>query len=944
MHKGRLICSIFGAFGILPNCRFGGTMKSKLGRLGLGVAIIGVIALTGGRAYAAWNIEHVVDTNTWAGDTCSIAVDAQGRPHIAYAVAAMNYDHLYYATKAGSAWSIQLVKTNCISGNFSRRVSISIDTNGRPHICFGGYIGGNSRVYHAYSASGTSWSFETIDSASIGRGIDSAFDSAGRLHVSYVRNNDDSVNYAVRTGSSWSTPSMITNAGSETSIATDSQGFPHVAFKVSSLPSSVYYAAKTNGSWTLSRIETNGVSTTGNPGISIAMDTNGNPHVSWLNDDLSYSRLMYATKSGASWVKETIGSAGPCGQLLLKPDNTPMAAYFNRHDSPWQLVVAVRSNGVWQRQAVEANSGTNYLDVIYLGVALDKSLNPHLAYCNNWGGGAMHRLKYTCQTGDRDSDGLLDQDEVYIYGTDPDDPDTDGDGLSDGAEVGQHHTDPLDPDSDSDGLSDYYETVTMPCLNPLDEDTDGDGTNDGQEVADGTPPCGDDPSIRGEITYGGSQTGTIYVTASSTTGRTDWALSLDGADDGASVESPTPALRLSTNHSFCAWINLEAMPTNAQATILMKYNDTNNASYVVSVDKSNSKLRYSIGGSSTAYSTSTISASSGWTHVAFTHDGSVGRWYINGILDSSMTFESIQRWGDGALYIGRAIDLQTYFGRFEGGVDEVSLWNRTLSQAEVQYAMGNSLAGTESGLAGYWDFNDGAMTDMTTNANHGEFLSGATTSFRAFVYPSFMVSQGSPGNYAFTNVPLADYNVSAYLDSSANGSNDPWEVRGRYLGNPLSVTGAMAGIDIALRDPVADEDADGLTDYDETYVYGTLWDDPDSDGDGMLDGDEVLAGSQPTNPASVWGIAIPTFEGTWRTNVTWEDGAWVTSTWLHAERCALSWATLTGRTYRLYGATNVQGPWESNSPPISGTGSNVSYTTEDVNPLKWFFRVGVGRE
>jgi len=37
--------------------------------------------------------------------------------------------------------------------------------------------------------------------------------------------------------------------------------------------------------------------------------------------------------------------------------------------------------------------------------------------------------------GDADGDGLLDNEETYFYGTDPDNPDTDGDGTSDGADV-----------------------------------------------------------------------------------------------------------------------------------------------------------------------------------------------------------------------------------------------------------------------------------------------------------------------------------------------------------------------------------------------------------------------------------------------------------------------------------------------------------------------------
>jgi hypothetical protein len=55
---------------------------------------------------------------------------------------------------------------------------------------------------------------------------------------------------------------------------------------------------------------------------------------------------------------------------------------------------------------------------------------------------------------DTDGDGLSDQQEVLVYGTDPDRPDTDDDGLSDGDEVWVYGTDPLNADTDGDGVSD----------------------------------------------------------------------------------------------------------------------------------------------------------------------------------------------------------------------------------------------------------------------------------------------------------------------------------------------------------------------------------------------------------------------------------------------------------------------------------------------------------
>lgn len=99
-------------------------------------------------------------------------------------------------------------------------------------------------------------------------------------------------------------------------------------------------------------------------------------------------------------------------------------------------------------------------------------------------------------TADCDNDGLDTDNEVF-NGTDPTNPDTDGDGLSDGEEVngGSNPNDSCDPDPasangtadcDNDGLTTDEENTAG--TDPANPDTDGDGIDDGTEVDNGTSP------------------------------------------------------------------------------------------------------------------------------------------------------------------------------------------------------------------------------------------------------------------------------------------------------------------------------------------------------------------------------------------------------------------------------------------------------------------------
>jgi hypothetical protein len=82
---------------------------------------------------------------------------------------------------------------------------------------------------------------------------------------------------------------------------------------------------------------------------------------------------------------------------------------------------------------------------------------------------------------DTDGDGLLDGEEILTYETNATNPDTDGDGLEDGSEVRTYGTNPKNPDTDGDCLLDSFEVLNYET-NATNVDTDGDTVNDGIEI------------------------------------------------------------------------------------------------------------------------------------------------------------------------------------------------------------------------------------------------------------------------------------------------------------------------------------------------------------------------------------------------------------------------------------------------------------------------------
>lgn len=175
----------------------------------------------------------------------------------------------------------------------------------------------------------------------------------------------------------------------------------------------------------------------------------------------------------------------------------------------------------------------------------------------------------------------------------------------------------------------------------------------------------------------------------SSSGRFGAAILFDGTNDMVAIPDAS-SLDLTTGMTLEAWVN----PSNLTGykTIICKDRTSSAFSYVLSANNNtsgaanqrpNSRLR--VGSSNrTVTGTSKLPLNT-WTHVASTYDGAVYRLFINGNQVATLNSTGNITTSTDLLRIGGSAALGSQY--FAGLIDEVRIYNRALSQSEIQTDM-----------------------------------------------------------------------------------------------------------------------------------------------------------------------------------------------------------------------------------------------------------------
>jgi hypothetical protein len=186
----------------------------------------------------------------------------------------------------------------------------------------------------------------------------------------------------------------VGDRGTQSSLALDSKGNPHICYTYSNLTDSyLMYASLSGSEFTIEPVDTNGGA---NP--SIALDSNDNPHVSYTYSTAEGVYLMYGSRAGSNWTLQTVqftqnGSGVLEPSLRIDPNGVPHIGYVGAADT---LNYAVWTDSSWKIEIIDPWTE----QVVNPSLALDSDGKPWLSYydpavglkCVSWTGSGWNKM------------------------------------------------------------------------------------------------------------------------------------------------------------------------------------------------------------------------------------------------------------------------------------------------------------------------------------------------------------------------------------------------------------------------------------------------------------------------------------------------------------------------------------------------------------------------
>ncbi|YCM44551.1 FG-GAP-like repeat-containing protein [Verrucomicrobiaceae bacterium 227] len=197
-----------------------------------------------------------------------------------------------------------------------------------------------------------------------------------------------------------------------------------------------------------------------------------------------------------------------------------------------------------------------------------------------------------------------------------------------------------------------------------------------------------------------------------------------------------------------------------------------------------------------------------WQHLALVRDFSVNpavvRWYLNGKLTNEVEANHNPAVAGGLDFlIG-----QGYTNSFQGGIDELRIWNVARNATQIEAGLTSALSGSEAGLVGYYQFEENggtAVFDASSQGNDGATVGPAAWSGEPSTAIANSRARGIHGTYllratigdaiapvvtGFEPVPVPGYLFDGTTTAPSNMIGERGNNGSEYL---YTVTGSTGG-------------------------------------------------------------------------------------------------------------------------------------------------------
>ena len=309
----------------------------------------------------------------------------------------------------------------------------------------------------------------------------------------------------------------------------------------------------------------------------------------------------------------------------------------------------------------------------------------------------------------------------------------------------------------------------------------------------------------------GSNDGTPRGGTTFASGFLNQAFSLDGVSRYVEVPD-SPSLSLTGPLTLEAKIRLNT--NSVQQAIIEKYDVPGLNGYFLRII--NGKLYAAVcnptlaGAQQPALGTTTVSTGD-WHHVAAVYDGTTIKLYLDGVLDGSVNSSFAPTNGSASLKIGaRGDDANT---RLNGLIDEVRIYNRALSEAEIQSLMTNDstppvIAPQVTGNLGNNEWYTGDVqvnwnvtdAESSVSSSNGCGISNVTGDTSGVTFTCTATSAGGTATQSVTikrDAGAPEINVSA--TAGGNSYNGGWTNQDVVI--TFDCSDAFSGVD-TLTQPV----------------------------------------------------------------------------------------------------------------------------------------------